>query len=371
MVPIKLENGIASVDVSKKRTLTARQLATLDRTKVAYGPEAAKTYLETLMGLTKRPVNVSRPRPSRVGYDRLNKRPNQVLDKFKLLLNCDSDIDHIPSKRNMGRWVGIEIECFYSYCQDCMEDCNHDNDECYGSHSLDEETAHCNLRHAIRKAKIPRASVKSDGSLSSDEGIGVEITLLFNTADGFKPLERLCEVLSDHGCFVNDTCGLHVHLDVRHLKKSGAMLVGKRLGRALPVLKWMVDDTRHNNTYCKLQVGPMSRTNESRYHAINMNAYFRYNTVEVRMHGGSTNARKIKCWIELLQCLSVTKNAKELNTFQDFVDLGLPDRLVEYAEKRITRLNPYAWAKLMPVTREPIAVELGITPLLDGPDRTY
>lgn len=345
MLPIQILNGVASIALNKTRKLTARQLTTLKN----MSEDRAARYLWSLLGITKERVSVHRVQTNM--RDRLAaKEPGSYSRRFEALLNNTDETMHRPSQRNLGQWVGVEIECYYPSDRECTDDCDHDNGECHAEHTPSEDTAHARVRDALKKAGVPRCSVKYDGSLESDEGVGVEVTILFNTADGFEPLNKLCRVLNSLGCFVNDRCGLHVHLDCRHLKPKGVKLIGRRLGRALPVLKYMVDSTRHGNHYCKLEVSPFSREHDDRYYAVNMTAFYRYKTIEVRLHGGSTNQHKIRNWIETLQFIGSNPIKKSFATFQDFIDLGIPEHLVEYADKRINRLNPGAWAILCPVT---------------------
>lgn len=343
-LPYKIENGVASLVVNKKRKLTERQLANLKRTEHVYGVESAQRYISSLLGLTKRPVDVSRPKIRQYNHDRLaSKPPGSILSKFKSLLYCEEDASHRPSSRSVGQWIGVEIECLYPAI-------GVENDDGEYEPNISQEEAHRELRKAIQHANIPRVSVKDDGSVhdSDGDGVGVEVTILFNTEDGFGPLQKLCDVLNRKGCFVNNTCGLHVHLDARHLQEKGVKRIGRRLGNALPVLKWIVDPSRHTNNYCALAVSEFRDSRDYRYNAINLTSWFEFKTVEVRLHGGSTNFKKIKNWIELLRFLASTRVPRNFSTFQHLIELGTPEHLIEYADKRITRLNPTAWAKLMP-----------------------
>lgn len=359
MLPIKVENGVASINVNKTRKLTPRQLATLKHLENFCSLDDYNNYLNSLLGLNKRHVHIQRIKTH--GHDKLaSKQSNSILTEFKKLLQCYDTVDHRPSQRNVGEWVGVEIECYIPMDRArCTDDCDHDNGICEAEFTANDEATHESLRNKIRAAKIPRVSVKSDGSLENDEGIGVEVTILFNTADGFEPLNKLCRVLNEADCFVNDSCGLHVHLDCRHLKPKGVKLIGRRLGRTLPVLTWLVDKSRHNNNYCKLEVSKFTDNREYRYCAINQVAYFEFKTLEIRLHGGSTNHKKIRHWIELIRFLASKPIPKTFNTFQQLIDLGTPEHLVEYADKRINRLNPEAWHVLIPPDPVPVPV---ITP---------
>lgn len=336
-IPIKLENNVASVNVVKTIKLKPRQLATIKYMQVNGDTYGAQRYLESLMGFVRSKIHVDRLKFH--GRDELAKSPGSVLKDFQALLNNRSNVNHRPTQRNVGQWIGVEIECYIPI------ESNDDGDD------IDEMSYyHDNLRDALKDANITRVSVKQDGSLSDEDGMGVEVTLLFNSADGFGMLEKLLRVLNDVGCYVNDNCGLHVHLDARHLKRGGVMRIGRRLGRALPILKYMVDKSRHDNVqYCKMGVSPFTKEWDDRYHAVNLVAYSKFRTIEVRLHGGTTSFKKIKNWIETLQFLANKRMPVELTTFQDFIDTGIPAHLVEYADKRITSLNPEAWTILTPV----------------------
>lgn len=348
MLPIKIKDGVISIDVVKKRTLTPKQLAQFNRTKDIHGDAIAEKYLLSLLGMNKTRTRVSRIEVPQWPIDKLAVKPiGTVRGLFEQLLTNEEDILHIPSNKDIGHWVGVEIECYYPSEKECRESCDHDNDECYADFCPNEDQAHSIVRKALVKAGVTRASVKSDGSLDDEAGVGVEVTLLLNTKDGFGQLEKVCNILNDLNCFVNNKCGLHVHLDARNMSDSYAKLVSKRLGRALPVLKWIVHPSRQNNHYCKMMVGPFNKNRNDRRYAINPQAYFKHGTLEVRLHGGSTNAGKIKNWIELLRFIAATPIPKTLATFQDLIDLGTPEHLIEYADKRITRLNPEAWNKLI------------------------
>lgn len=349
---IEIKNN--TISVTKTRKLTPKQLMLIKQ----MGTETQQKYLMSLIGHKHRQ---SINRLKGLGYDELsNKAKLSTMKRLNELTQVTAD--HKPFPIQLGQWVGVEIECYIPH-QDSDGDCNcsydgddidyHEEECSIHSPYWSESDAHDWLSTRLRHAGVKRCTVKEDGSLSDDEGHGVEVTILLNTAYGYEPLEKLCYALNKAKVYVNDTCGLHVHLDMRHLKYDHDVnRIGKSLGHALPVLKWMVDDTRHNNTYCKMQVGPLvdgqSSGSNPRYYAVNMSAYYRFKTIEVRLHGGSTNFSKIKNWIELLKIVSTANLKSNIDTFQEFIDvLRLPDYLVEYAESRIEKLNPNAWPMLM------------------------
>lgn len=337
VLPIKIENGVASINIVKTLKLKPRQIATIKYMEINGDKFGAQRYLESLMGMIKGKVNIDRLKY--YGKDPLVKAKGSILEQFKKLI--DPTADHKPTQRNVGQWIGVEIECYIPYERDDEADEIIDDDRFY----------YRNLRAALKSAKVARCNVKDDGSLEDDDGVGVEVTLLFNSADGFDQLTKLCNVLSDFGCYVNDKCGLHIHLDARHLKREGVLRIGRRLDRALPILKYMVHKSRWDeDSYNTLNVSPFTDDDDERYCAVNLTAYYRFKTVEIRLHGGSVDAKSIQNWIETLQFFANKRMPTVLKTFQDFIDTGIPTRLVEYADKRISALHSSAWKHLTPPT---------------------
>ncbi len=149
--------------------------------------------------------------------------------------------------------------------------------------------------------------LKDDSSISKEnEGDRThEITVLAPQDTIKDVIRRLCSVLNDDavGSYVNNSCGLHVHLDARHRDKA---VMFNNLVKALPMLKNLVPRTRtmseQGNRYCRMnETASYEDSSTDRYFAINgRNAFDKYRTIEVRMHSGSTNAAKINNWIDIL-----------------------------------------------------------------------
>lgn len=358
-----LEIKDGRVSLNKSRVLTPKQMSILSR----FTRDIDKTqYLMSIMGLVKQRLSVNRLK--RNGWNTLaDKHPNTYADRMKSIKNLNNG--HAPSERGLGQWVGVEIECFIPHepgdCySDCRNDCPEGECECSTGHWSTDE-AHSWLKTQLRDAGVHRVNVKEDGSLSDDEGHGVELTILFNSAYGFGPLERLCSALKKAGCYVNKTCGLHVHLDARNKTLKKVTACAQSLGNALPVIKWLVPETRHDNTYCKLGVSP---ARGDRYFAINLTAFRKYKTVEIRLHSGSINAEKITNWVKVLQSVANAKLKAPIKTFQELLDIpGIDDKMAEYADKRISELNPTAWMRLNPEEFSEFTPKVVIapTPLVD------
>lgn len=141
--------------------------------------------------------------------------------------------------------------------------------------------------------------VKYDSSIDVDdydEQLPVELTLCLVKSDHYSRLRKLINVLNELKAKVNKTCGLHIHLDMRNKTSNQITIETKRLYSALPVLKKLVPKSRWVNaddSYCRIN-SKFSMTNADKYQAINTSALQRHNTIEIRLHSGTTNFTKIK-----------------------------------------------------------------------------
>ena len=240
-----------------------------------------------------------------------------------------------------GEWVGVEIECYMPY-----------RGLIKGGHSH-WETAQRKLSMLLKEADIPNVQVKGDSSVSSpDDGkyFEVEIALLFERTDK-KPLRRLCRLLQKLNATANRTCGLHVHLDCRDLATEttvtysssgyayqGAPAIvrerGEKINNVLPLMLKMVSKSRRNNSYCR----PVMSDQRS---AINLGAFERHKTIEVRLHQGTVQYSKIANWVELLFRASRAKQdmkVENVTQLKKYLKRS-PKVLTTYVQKRIKQVN--------------------------------
>ena len=308
--------------------------------------------------------------------------------KLGSLLDNSSDAEHAPLYSTSGsNWIGIEIECLFprrdnssddqdddtcEYCNDTGEVTCHNCDgegylnleddnnneyrvscadcdgnghsecpECDGNSSRPSSTnsnsIQGEIRTELRRAGVTLCSVKSDGSLSGDGLIGAEVTLLLDASKGFDKLYKVCKILNDLGAEVNSTCGLHVHLDHRRSSKVQIKQVAQRFKMALPIMSKLVPKSRRSNTYCRLGV---SKLRGERYFAINLTSLEKHGTIEIRLHSGSTDARKIENWSRLLLAIQSSRTSRPLETVKDLIDVvSIPEALAEYLENRFAKFN--------------------------------
>lgn len=153
----------------------------------------------------------------------------------------------------------------------------------------------------------------TDSSLSGNNTFEL-VSPILHGEQGLEELEKVCWVLDLCNAKVNDTCGLHVHMDAAEFDLStwkNLILTYKRLEG---VIDNFMPNSRRNNHYCKAltaitensikharNIGELRAAFfHNRYHKVNLEAYARHRTVEFRQHGGSTNFTKMSAWIHFL-----------------------------------------------------------------------
>lgn len=214
-----------------------------------------------LSGAAVVPEKVKVPKPRESSPQELMQRKRELSHKIA------KELPHLK-----GKLLGVEIEYYPT------------------DHSKDEP-------------KTPLAHLGSDGSL--DNGGAEMRKLTWTAADG-----RL------HGLLklnlkgkVNSKCGLHVHVDARHLGRGGLLPPVETYERLLEMqkhLKQLVPKSRHDNQYC-LWINNCRDSrefeNSGRYAAINYESYQEHGTFEFRCQSGTTNLVKIESWALLCQYL--------------------------------------------------------------------
>ena len=140
------------------------------------------------------------------------------------------------------------------------------------------------------------------------------VSPILHGEQGLEELEKVCWVLDLCNAKVNDTCGLHVHMDAAEFDLAtwkNLILTYKRLEG---VIDNFMPRSRRNNSYCKSLATISERDirgahdisdlrvafQHNRYHKVNLEAYVRHRTVEFRQHGCSTNFTKMSAWVHFL-----------------------------------------------------------------------
>lgn len=181
----------------------------------------------------------------------------------------------------------------------------------------------------------------SDGSVSASEGQAcptekeARISLEWGNV---KRLYETCKMLREAGAVVNRSCGLHIHLDSRHLSAAQERTRRLRLISALPWLLEMVPASRRTNRYCWPNHIPHPPMSDARYRAINPRAYGRHRTTEIRLGSGTIDADKIMNWATILKYIANTR--KRLKTFESFLKSEAPQHVKIWAVLRRDKFFP-------------------------------
>jgi hypothetical protein len=226
--------------------------------------------------------------------------------------------------------------------------------------------------------------VVSDSSVDGGRGCEVVSPILSGEA-GLEEVAKVCKALTAAGAKVNRTCGLHVHVAARDLTLKGFKNVVKSWLRLEDSVDMLVAPSRRGNVnaFCRSNVATIvaggyetgnkleacrtacERVNSCqtvdqlvrlvggdcdwtrRYHKLNLEAFYRHGTVEVRQHQGSVDAEKVVAWVRFCVGLVETqgKSRKEVKAERKVADAtkrlkfvfevaGLDERTSDYFRNR-------------------------------------
>lgn len=166
----------------------------------------------------------------------------------------------------------------------------------------------------------------------TDASCGLEVVSpILRGEDGIRQIRKVCDSLTEAGAKVNRRCGYHVHLDVSDFELSHFKNLLKLWVKFEDVFDSFQPPSRRSNanTFCQSNLGrfgaidtPEAQAQScrrafeaidraqsmeelrnlflSRYHKLNVQAYFRHRTIEIRHHSGTLNADKAANWVLLM-----------------------------------------------------------------------
>ena len=209
------------------------------------------------------------------------------------------------------------------------------------------------LKEVLIKNKLQKwTNVTSDGSLRTSDGYPFthEIRVLVPENNRIEILNRLGVALEEAQCSVNNSCGLHVHFDMR--KRDVAVA----FHNLVKLQKFLVESQpvqRRSNTYCrptessniedyqyKANMTSGSRRSD-RYLVINPMSYARHKTLEIRVHEGTVNTNDILNWINfILPIVNTTSklesSPRKVDTIPNYIN-GIPSESLNYINDRILK----------------------------------
>lgn len=148
----------------------------------------------------------------------------------------------------------------------------------------------------------------------------VEVRILAKEYEVPFVVPAVVNVIKELGGYINNTCGLHVHLDMRRRCFNTSAF---RLFDIQDTIADMMPESRRNNDFCIFRKFDMyfiesKGQGYNRYSAINLAAYTEHKTIEVRCHEGTLDAKSITDWANFL--VSVVDNKQPTQEEIDYVN---------------------------------------------------
>lgn len=166
--------------------------------------------------------------------------------------------------------------------------------------------------------------------------IGTELRILVEESEFDSVLDKVCRILKECKAYVNNTCGLHIHLDMRNRDYE---LAFKNLYKMQTTMLKTQPKHRKNNKFCrKVKSLKEMSTSRSRYKTINPLSYKDMRTIEVRLHEGTIDYNDIKNWSQFLINIVDTKEPIT-KVVKGFKSLPLSEQIKEYLNARIKKYS--------------------------------
>lgn len=199
------------------------------------------------------------------------------------------------------------------------------------------------LRNIVAEMRLHKqVRIVRDESIevNSSYPFKAEICVLSKYSELGETMNKLSKFITPERFWVNQTCGLHVHLDARN---DDVCRMYKNLVSSQALLFRMVDKSRRNNRYCH----PVSSPNftdpfdDDHYAAISKLSFQEHRSIEVRIHQSTLDLNMIEKWIHLLKLIS---DCREPLVFQNYFDFQYEqlktqmkptEDLLKYVEERL------------------------------------
>ena len=170
------------------------------------------------------------------------------------------------------------------------------------------------INGALAAAGLVGWAARSDGSLSV--GGWEVVSPVLAGEDGIEQVRKATRALRGIGATVNRSCGMHVHHEVRDLTVDAIKQVFRTYRANQDLIDGLVAPSRRGRqTYCgSITDHEMQQVEAARdlravgqfyrfYSNLNLGAYGRFGTIEVRQHQGTNDPEKIVSWIKFGQAI--------------------------------------------------------------------
>lgn len=184
-----------------------------------------------------------------------------------------------------------------------------------------------------------------DGSIEVDAEYPhqIEFCILSKFSELDKTLEAVKKIITPENFEANESCGFHVHLDARQrdVKRMFHNLVCMQ-----NLLFNMAAEHRQDSRYCNPLNTPVfdevdERAEHAHWDAISKFAFYKHQTIEVRIHESTTDLTNVSKWVKLLKRISdyagePLKFGSLATSLEQLPKIKLEPEILEYVkEKRI------------------------------------
>lgn len=177
-----------------------------------------------------------------------------------------------------------------------------------------------------------------------------ELCIIAKENEYVEVVRKVTVILEELKATVNKTCGMHVHVDCRtrdpekvyqNLVSSQAILL--RMNPKSRIEKYARLNKERDFEMAKNNGGDRGgHIDEGRYYAINAKAYTKHKTIEIRVHAGTVDFKKITNWANILVCIANCKEryVRSFATINTFCKrFGIADEVQEYIKDRINKFK--------------------------------
>lgn len=170
--------------------------------------------------------------------------------------------------------------------------------------------------------------VADDSTISGNYSAEIRVSYAIGQ---YERLYEVCNLLMKNDVQTNRSCGLHVHLDAQTMDPAQADQ--NWINNQDWLYKLVASSRRsgdHAESYC---ARANEDNNRDRYRALNLRALQAHGTIEVRLHQGTIDPKKIQWWTEL--CNFILRDGRTWSSVREFCQ----DKTVDHS------LRERTWAR--------------------------
>lgn len=227
----------------------------------------------------------------------------------------------IKAQRNTeARTFGVEIECYHPTNPNIRRDIA----ERLTALGIPASEQHYN--HNTQTCW----KIITDSSISGGTCAEV-VSPILRGNEGREQLRKVMKAISELGCRVNRTTGMHTHIGADDLTETELHRVFELYEKNESLMdKLVARSRREGNTYCQSLRGYTGTFPTTRYTKVNYQSYLKYGTIEFRQHQGTLNGDKATHWVDLVEAIvnraTDTTPIRTYGTLEEMLnDLGIEE----------------------------------------------